>query len=550
MNFLSSITRLVGNILATLVVATVIAGCSRGDAVVNNRPPEDPGQPVYGGIVTMGLEAETNTWLPGRGSFASPGANVALAVFDPLVRRDHTGNPRPYLAESITPNDDFTIWTLRLRPGVRFHDGTVLDSHALKWNFDHLHKNRRAVTFGTVRDIAYMQIVDELTVAYHLTRAIVPFPDLLNGAVGWPVSPTAVEQRGEEAGSFPIGTGPFRFVSWRRHDRVVVERNPDYWQDGLPYLDGIVFRPMSDEDSRLASLISRNVDAMHTLRHSIVDHLHNTPGIHVYQFIGNAGDGSIFNTRRPPVDDVRIRRSMALAMDQPTLIEVLGGMHVAPEKTQFFSEASPWWSPRVAAAWPRFDIETARALLQDYIYDANRSDGKPPGTPVEIDYICPPGPSLIEYAQMYQAFWNAAGYRVRLRQVDQATQIQMVIGGDYMVTCWRSGNESDPFTTLSNNFGPPDEQPLNFTNFVHPAINENLEILRIERDFQKRFEAVERIMLLFAEQVPSVWAGANPTAVGVQPYLRNIDGWMFPDGTRGDGTPGGVVTWGQVWRIQ
>jgi peptide/nickel transport system substrate-binding protein len=272
-----------------------------------------------------------------------------------------------------------------------------------------------------------------------------------------------------------------------------------------------------------------------------------TPGVHRYEFVGNNGGGSIFNTLRPPVDDARVRRSLALALHQESLIEVLGGIDITPAKTQWFSAASPWYSERVAAAWPDADIEQARRLLADYVEDPSRSDGRQPGNPVAIEYICPPDPSLMEYSQMHQAFWRGIGYEVRLRQVEQATQIQTVFAGDYMISCWRSGGQADPYIVLSNAFGPPDQQPLNFTNFTHPVIDEHLEILRTGTDLELRQEAVERIMLLLAEQVPTLWAGATPVVVAVRPELRNIDGWRFPDGILGEGIPGSQVLWGQVW---
>jgi peptide/nickel transport system substrate-binding protein len=525
-----------------------LAACGpHGQLEVDNAPPNSPGLPAWGGAITVALEGETNSWLPGEGNFAAGGLNVAAAIYDPLVRRDHRGRLRPYLAESIEPNGDFTVWTLRLRPGIRFHDGTPLDADALKWNFDNLHKVPGSVTYGAIRDVEGVQVVDDLTVRYHLGRGIAPFPDLLTGALGWPFSPTAAQALGLDAGSRPVGTGPFRFVSWRRDDRLVVERFDGYWQAHLPYLDRITLRPLPDEDTRLASLVSRDVDAMQTLRQSIVDQLRRTPGIHRYEFIGNNGGGAIFNTRRPPVDDARVRRSLAYAVSQEALVEVLGGLHITPPQTQWFSPGSPWYSERAVARWPQADMERARDLLNDYQYDSWRSDGRAPGEPVAIEFLCLGDPSLMELSQMYQAFWRAAGYEVRLRQIEQATQIQAVISGDYMITCWRMGGEADPYVTLYNAFGPPDVQPLNFTNFDHPVVDENLEILRTGADFDARYAAVERIMLLFTEEVPNLWTAATPVAIGTRPELRNVDGWRFPDDTSGDGIPGGQVMWGHVW---
>jgi peptide/nickel transport system substrate-binding protein len=535
------------------IFAALLVACSPANntgLAGDNQPPVNPGPPVYGGHLRVALEGETNNWLPGRGNHVAPAAlTVAMALFDPLVKLDHEGRFRPFLAESITPNDSFDEWTMSLRPGVVFHDGTPLDADAIKWNFDNLHKRQGSVTFGSIRDVDSVEVIDDLTVVYHLAKGIVPFPDMLTRAVGWPVSPTAVQRLGDEAGLYPVGTGPFELVEWRRDDRMELKRNDNYWQQGLPYLDGITFRPLPDEDARLASLISGDMDVIQTLRQHIVARLRGLSDIHLYEQIGNSSGSAIFNAQVPPVDDYRVRQALAWALDPEALVEVLGGRGITPVQTQYFNENNVWYSPRVAAAWPQADQARARELLAAYINDPQRSDGLAPGEPVSVEMMCLPEQSLIDLAQMYQAFWSAVGVNVRLRQIEQATQIQSAISGDYMITCWRSSNEQDPYIIMTNDFGPPDVQPLNYTNFTHPVIQENVEILRLEPDFDVRYEAVENIMMLLTEQVPNTWTGSTPAAVAVNPRVRNIMGWTFPDGTMGDGMPVAQVSWAQVWML-
>ncbi|WP_139141432.1 ABC transporter substrate-binding protein [Pseudohongiella acticola] len=545
--------KLVNSAWMLAFVAIILVACSPSENAVvvgDNTPPTDPGAPVSGGHLRVALEGETNNWLPGRGNHVAPAAlTVAMALFDPLVKLDHEGRFRPYLAESITPNDEFDAWTLRLRPGVQFHDGTPLNAEAIKWNFDNLHKRPGSVTYGSIRDVESVEVIDDLTVVYQLSQAIVPFPDMLTRAVGWPVSPAAVERLGDEAGLYPVGTGPFELVEWRRDDRMELQRNDNYWQDGLPYLDGITFRPLPDEDARLASLISGDMDVIQTLRQHIVARLRGLSGIHLYEQVGNSSGSAIFNAEVPPVDDARVRQALAWALDPEALIEVLGGHGITPMQTQYFNENNVWYSPRVAEAWPHSNPQKALELLNDYMNDPQRSDGLAPGDPVSVEMMCLPEQSLIDLAQMYQAFWTAVGVNVRLRQIEQATQVQSAISGDYMITCWRSSNEQDPYTIMTSDYGPPDVQPLNYTNFTHPLLDEKIEVLRLEPDFDERYAAVEDIMMLFTEQVPSTWTGSTPAAVAVQPRVRNIKGWTFPDGTPGDGMPVAQVSWAQVWML-
>lgn len=531
-----------------LVIACSPAGTGmRAD----NAPPADPGPPVSGGHLRVALEGETNNWLPGRGNHVAPAAlTVAMALFDPLVRLDHEGRFRPYLAESLVPNDSFDQWTLRLRPGVLFHDGTPLNAEAIKWNFDNLHKRQGSVTFGSIRDVERVEVLDELTVVYFLSKGIAPFPDILTRAVGWPVSPTAVQRHGEEAGLYPVGTGPFQLVSWRRDDALEVRRNPHYWREGLPYLDAITFRPLPDEDSRLASLISGDIHAIQTLRQHMVARLRSMAGIHLYEQIGNSSGSAIFNTDRAPVDDVRVRQALAYALDPEALIEVLEGSGISPVQTQYFNRNSVWFSPRAEAAWPQRDQGRARELLKAYQQDPQRSDGRNAGDPVSIEMICLPEQSLTDLAQMYQALWVAVGFDVRLRQVEQATQVQSVISGDFMSSCWRTSNEQDPYIIFSNDYGPPDTQALNYSNLTHPVIQQNIEVLQLSADFSQRYQAVEQILLLLAEQVPNTWTGSTPAAVAANPRVRNLRDWTFPDGHPGDGMPVAQVSWAQVWMLE
>ncbi len=549
--------RLIWRLLAVLAALSVLAAaCGNGDDEPDavppggDEPPVEEGDPVYGGTLTIGLEAETNSWLPGEYAGANAGTNVQRALFDPLMLMDSEGEIRPYLAESVEPNEDLTVWTVTLREGVQFHDGTPLDAEAMRYNFDVLLKPEGRVTSGALTEVERVEVVDDLTYEYHLTVPNAAFPDLLTGTIGMPFSPAAHQQFGDDAGSNPVGTGPFVFESWQRDSQLTVVRNEDYWmtdQDGnqLPYLDRIVFRPIPDEDSRLASLLTGDVDAMHSLRQSIVRQAREEDGIERYEFIGNNGGGAIFNTERPPVDDRRVRLGLAYAINQQDLIEVLGGAGITPNQTQYFSVDSPWHSDRVRDAWPDDDPARAQELLDEYRNDPNRSDGRAVGEPIAVEFNCPPDPSLIELAQLYQSFWNAVGVQVTLNQVEQAAHIQNGIAGEYMINCWRMGGDGDPYTTLKNAF--EEGNPTNFTRFTHPVIDENLEVLRTSTDFDERFAAVEEIMMLFTEEVPNLWTGGTATVVAVQPYVRNVAGWRFPDGTLGRGAANAVVTWSQVW---
>ena len=530
-----------------------------GGGTTPTTEPRDEGEPVEGGAITVGLEAESNGWRPGTASWASSGYNVAYTIYDPLMARTEEGAVEPYLAESLEPNEDFTEFTLTLRPDVTFHDGTPLNAEAIKSNFDNYLKAPASNLGGILKTVTAFEVMDELTGKYVLSEGNAAFPDVLTGATGMPFSPTAAEELGEEFNQAPVGTGPYQFVSWQRDAEFEVERYEDYW--GTPgYLDTITFRPIPDEDTRLQSVLSGDIQAFTTLRQSIVTQALDAEEqgtIETTLSLGNNGGGAIFNTLIPPVDDARVRLGLAHALNQDDLVAILGGEGITPVRTQYFEENSPFYSEAVAEAWPKYDVEKAQELLDEYVNDPERSDGKNPGDPIAVQFNCPPDPSLLELSQAYQSFWGEVGVEVELKSVEQAAHIGNAIGSgeqdppysgeDYMINCWRLGGEGDPYTTLNNAFGDPTTQPLNFTNYRSDTLVEQLEILRTSGDEAERAAAVEAIGLEFAEQVPNLWTGGTAVLIGNVPEVSGVGQWKLPDGTVGSGIADAVTRWGQVW---
>ncbi|MFP3907491.1 MAG: ABC transporter substrate-binding protein, partial [Acidimicrobiales bacterium] len=523
----------------------------------------DESEITPGGSITVGLEDEQNNWLPGSGSFANAGTMAARAVYDPIAARGEDGQIYPYLAESIEPNDDLDEWTITLREDIQFHDGTDLTAEVMKTIFDDYLTAEGAVTAGTLSDVDEVRVDDELTYTYVLNQAVASFPDLLYGSVGWPFSVEACEAAGGidgDCGEQMVGTGPFVFEDWVRDGDLTLSRNPDYWRvdangEQLPYLDELVFQSIPDEDARINSVASGSTSVGQTLRQSSVRAVRELEDVTSHEAIGNNGGGSIFNTAIAPTDDLRVRRGLTHAVNQDDMIEVLGGTDITPPQTQFFSPDSPWYSSAVEEAWPTYDPDAAAEDLDDYINDPERSDGRDVGDPIEVDFYCPPDPTLVDLAQAYQSFWQAVGVEVNLISLDQPTHIQNAISGDYMINCWRAGGQEDPYITLSSAFGEPETNPSNFTNYGSETIDENLEILRTNTDFDVRYAAVEDIMFELAEQLPQIWTGGTATSIFAIEEVHGLASWTIPDTdgaplVNGDGAINATTFFAEVWLQQ
>ena len=250
-----------------LAVALVAAACGggddsgSGDGGSGGSGEEATGKPTPGGKVTYGLEAETTGgWCLAEGQLAISGIQVARTIYDTLTIPDAEANYMPYLATAVTPNDTFTEWTINLREGVKFHDGTALDATVVKNNLDAYrgaYPARKPLLFIFVFDnIAAVDVVDPMTVKVTTKSPWSSFPAYLYGSGRIGIMAQAQLDDPETCDTNLIGTGPFKLKEWKVNEKFVATKNPDYWQkdaDGvqLPYLDEIEFRPIPDGDARV-----------------------------------------------------------------------------------------------------------------------------------------------------------------------------------------------------------------------------------------------------------------------------------------------------------
>ncbi len=265
------------------------------------------------GVLVVGQIAEPKALDPAAVTAVND-FRILMNVYDGLVRyRDGTLEVEPALATDWEISEDGTEYTFTLREGVTFHDGSAFDAEAVKFNFDRMldeeHPFHDTGPFPLAfffSAIELVEVVDPLTVRFTLTEPYAPFLSNLAYPTGLIVSPAAVEQNGADFGRNPSGTGPFRFVEWRSNEAVVVEKNPDYW-DGAPPLEAVVFRPITDANTRTAEMLAGGIDLMVEVPPVALSEfqgggytIHEQAGPHVWFLI--------LNTREGPFADVRVRQ--------------------------------------------------------------------------------------------------------------------------------------------------------------------------------------------------------------------------------------------------
>ena len=524
---------------------------------------DDTVQVSYGGSISVGLEAEATGLRPWEDNCASPCYNMMVAVYDKLVEQDVTGAYAPYLAESFSSNDDYTVWTVTLRSGVTFHNGVALTAQSIVDMFPIQQAGAASAGVVASSGLTSVEATGDLEVTYTLSAPKAIFPSYLARApLGMVFEAGAAAADPDGFSMAPVGTGPFVIESRDLDNKTVFVRNADYWgsdPDGnqLPYLDSISFLPIPDEGTRLDALLSGTVDAMQTLRQGTIrdarDARDGGAAIELLESQGNNVGGGMFNMAIAPFDDLRVRQGLISLNSQEQVIEALGGTGISLPGTQWFSADSPWWSQKVAEAWPKFNFDAGVEKLNEYINDAARSDGKAVGESIDVELSCPPDPTLIAAMQVLQQTLEATELvNVTMTNYDQQTHINNALGMDngfqgvHSMHCWRWSSEDDPTAGILAFLS----EPTNFPNWTGEYADE-AKALAAESgatdDFATRKALFEEIMMIIVDQLPIWYSGHTATAIGTSPAVHGLNGWHVPSGDLGIGFPSAEGRWSEVF---
>ena len=504
------------------------------------------GAPKSGGSVTYGLEAETDGFNPTINRFAISGHMVAQAVFDTLTALDSSGEPQPYLAESVTPNADSTVWTIKVRSGVTFHDGTPLTSAAVKASLDAYKAS--GLTGPALAPVSDIAIVDDLTVAVTTSVPWAAFASALTGQVGYIVAPSMTDPATSEATvRAPVGTGPFKFVSWTPNQAWVGEKNTSYWQEGLPYLDQVTFRPIPAVRTRQDALTTGELQMMHTSSPEVIAELRTAAQAGELQLVEDRGESEesfvLLNLDKAPLNDVRVRQALAYATDTETFNEVVNA-GVAVVANNVFTPGSKY---RVETDYPSFDVAKAKALIDEYKAD--------PSTPGEVTFTLAttPVPENQRAVELLQQQWAQAGINVTIKTVDQAAFIPTAISGEFDANLWRQLGAPDPdvdYIWWWSGEGTPNI--LNFPNLNDAQIDAALNKGRQSTDPEVRKQAYADLQKRMNELIPYVWLNHTLWAVAADNNVRGILNETLPNGSKaypigGVGTFGGLTRLTGVW---
>ena len=501
---------------------------------------EDAGDPVRGGTLRYGLEADsTGGFCLTEGQLAISGMMVVRAVYDTLTVPNGDGGYSPYLAKTVTPNDDHTVWDIELREGIKFHDGSDLTADVVKNNLDAYrgapgdHNRSSALLMFVFSNVDTVEVTDPLTVQVTLHDPWVAFPAYLYASSRLGIMAQSQLDDTDSCSTDLVGTGPFEFVSWDPNVSFVAERNENYWQiapDGepYPYADRLEFVPIPDAQVRNNAIEAGDVNVMHTSSSEDISRdlrdLRDRGGVNMF-VSEEAGEVSFvqLNTARPPFDDVRMRRALALAADMEDInrslnagLPTLASGPFSPDSIGYVEDSG----------FPSYDMEAAQERIDEYVAEG--------GTP-EFNIRATNDAGVIRLAEMVQQRAQAVGVTVTISQSDQPQLIEAAIGGEFQAMTFRNYPGGDPDQLYvwfhSGNFDGPGEEATNLVNFSKtndPEVDRLLDEGRAEADDDARAEIYQDLQRQMGTEVYGIWGWYTPWAIVLGPNVHGVVGPPLP----------------------
>lgn len=410
-------------------------------------------EPKRGGTLVFGSPADPGSMDPNF-STASSSFTVFSTIYNGLVEKDMTVEaPTPplvnALAESYEISSDGLTYTFKLRKGVKFHDGTPFDAAAVDFNirrwrdkgFQYYDVVASGNTAGLMQYVKDAKPVDDHTYQFTLTGPMGGFIDLLaSHSLFYLVSPEVIKQYGAAGlADHPGGTGPYKVATYEQNQRLVLDRNDDYWGPA-PYLDHLIFRVIPDQSARIAALLSGEIDIAMELPPDGIETVKANPKFTVY-LRGKPHNFSLLpNFREKPFNDRRVREAVSKAIDREAIVSgILRGS--AQPGTQFYGIGNPGYDESVKKPQDTRDLARAKELLAE----AGYPDG------FETRMLCTPAgsgvPSTDQILEFVQSNLADVGIRVNLELMEWNSYLSMYVKGiptgqNIGAYCMAIGNDS------------------------------------------------------------------------------------------------------------
>lgn len=452
--------------------------------------------------LVFGLSGEPDTLDP-HATTGTLTFQVTRSLYDTLVEPDRDGTIVPALAREWSVDPEGLTWTFVLRDDVVFHDGSTFDADDVVASVTRILSPEFASPSAfEYEPIAAVEAPDARTVVIRLDRPHAPL--LATLASGWSaILPSELIAAGHDFANEPVGTGPFALVAWTRGSSIELVRNDTYWQDGLPYLERVVFRNVPEQAVMARALIAGELDVADILVEPELGLVRAAPSADVYESDSGLVLVLTINTRRPPLDRLRVRRGINAAIDKQAVIDAAyaGGRVVHT----FMDAGSPYYvdfsdmhayDPQFAAtvaAETEFERELVLRLPQNY-------------------------EPHVRAGELYHEMLRQAGFPVRTELVDWATWLEDVYRASrFDLTVIGHTGTLDPDGRLAR-YGSGET----YEGWVNPVALDAIETARVVADQERRRELYAVALEELARELPFVYVGTPVGYIGLDADLSGF----------------------------
>jgi peptide/nickel transport system substrate-binding protein len=446
------------------------------------------------------------------------GRIVFASLCDKLFDIDDKLNIVPQLALSHETSADGKEVTIKLRPGVKFHDGETFDAEAAKFSLE------RHLTFPAsfrkpeLAALDKVEVIDPLTIRLVLKTPYSPLVAQLTDRSGMMVSPKAAKEAGDRFGLHPVCAGPYKFVERVQQDRIVVEKFKGYWNKDNVFIDRVVYLPIVDSTVRLANLKSGGLDLIERLIATDIKAVRADPKLALSNALSLGYEGITINigndkAKGPLSQSAKVRQALDLAIDREAINQVVYNGEFVPGN-QWVNPEHPYYQK----AYPvrARDIDKAKALLKEAGITG----------PISVDLMVPKNVEREAVAQVIQSMAAEVGFDLRIRVTELATALKQAEAGEYQafVLEWSGRIDPDGNAYIFHKT----KAPQNYSAYSNPDVDKALDDARLVTDLAQRKQIYEKMTKSIIEDEPIIYIYHRRNLIA---HTTKLEGYKaIPDG--------------------
>jgi peptide/nickel transport system substrate-binding protein len=446
------------------------------------------------------------------------GRIVFAAFCDKLFDIDEKLNIVPQLALSHEASADGKEVTIKLRPGVKFHDGEPLDAEAAKFSIERHMTLPTSFRKSELASVDHVEVVDPLTIKLVLKTPFAPLITQLTDRSGMMVSPKAAKEEGDKFGLHPVCAGPYKFVERVQQDRMVFEKFADYWNKENVFIDRVVFLPIVDPTVRLANLKSGGLDLIERVLATDIKDVRSDPhlALSTAPSLGYLGlTINIANDKNKGAlgQSEKVRQALDLSIDREALNQVVFNGEFTPGN-QWVSPQHPYYQKAFPIA--KRDVEKAKALLKEAGV----------ALPVTVDMMVPKGAENEAVAQVIQSMAAEAGFDLKIRLIEFATSFKQAQAGEFQIfqIDWSGRIDPDGNSYIFLHT----KAPQNDGGYSNPEADKALEDARLVTDPAQRKAIYEKLTKIVLNDEPLIYLYHRKLLIA---HTTKLEGYrQMPDG--------------------